>query len=116
MHSYNPRLAFADVGLEMHDPLPIWYCLSSSDPKWRFVEGEDIRVESAGQWTRGSCVVDRRGRPVREGAGELGEEVAGDTGGWLDGRRGNRVGRCVGSPGTEGFAGFLLERVFGGLG
>jgi hypothetical protein len=58
-------------------------------------------------------VGDRRGRPVGEGAGDLEEEVVGDAGGWRDSRRGNKVSWCVQSPGTEAFAGHLLERVFG---
>ncbi|PVI02086.1 nucleoside hydrolase [Periconia macrospinosa] len=101
------------VGLELHDPLPIWYCMSPSLAGWDFIESEDLRVETSGQWTRGCCVVDRRGRDVGMGEGDLDDEVVGDAGGWRDARRGNRVGRCVGSPGVERFAGVLLERVFG---
>ncbi|KAF2189787.1 nucleoside hydrolase [Zopfia rhizophila CBS 207.26] len=104
------------LGVELHDPLTIWYCLTSNSPSsgsgWRFVE-EDIRVESSGQWTRGVCVVDRRGRATKEREGEVGGEVPGDTGNWLDRRCGNRIERCVGSPGVDVFAGLWLDRVFG---
>lgn len=72
------------------------------------LEGEDLRVETAGQWTRGACVVDRRGRPKENGV------VAGDHGGWRSTGMGNRMRRAVGSP--EGdeveFARKMLERVF----
>jgi hypothetical protein len=51
---------------------------------------------------------------MRDGKDEDVEtEVVGDAGGWLDRRRGNRVLRCVGTPGVDRFAPFLLERVFG---
>jgi hypothetical protein len=51
-------------GLELHDPLCIWYMLTRSAPSWMLAPKapEDIRVETAGQWTRGMHVVDRRMR------------------------------------------------------
>ncbi|KAF2869756.1 Inosine/uridine-preferring nucleoside hydrolase domain-containing protein [Massariosphaeria phaeospora] len=107
------------LGLELHDPLPIWYCLTSTfssapeTARWEFTAGEDIRVETAGQWTRGCCIVDRRGREVKLRTGDVDADVVGDAGGWGDERRRNRVERCVGSPWIEGFAGELLGRVFG---
>lgn len=110
--SLNPQKDASTIGLQLHDPLTVWYAFSRADAKWRF-KTEDVRVETAGQWTRGCCVVDRRGRPVAEGTGGLDEEVTGDAGGWRDSRRGNRVMWCVESPGVERFAGVLLERVFG---
>ena len=112
IHSLAPHLPRAELGFELHDPLCVWYALSSSHPGWTFVE-EDIRIETAGQWTRGTCIVDRRGRVVKERTEALDVEVIGDTGGWGDTRRGNRVQRCVGSPGPESFGGIFLERVFG---
>ncbi|KAF2747315.1 nucleoside hydrolase [Sporormia fimetaria CBS 119925] len=100
------------VGLELHDPLTIWYCITASQQGWEFQE-QDIRVETAGQWTRGCCVVDRRGKNRGYGEGDLQEEVVGDAGGWLDERRGNRVSRCVGSHDGSGFPKAFLKRVFG---
>ncbi|KAF2093062.1 inosine-uridine preferring nucleoside hydrolase [Rhizodiscina lignyota] len=105
------------VSLALHDPLTIWYVLthpsSSSElaSKWRFAtpegEEEDIRVETAGQWTRGMMVVDRRNRKKMdrelEVDGDVLEEVPGDAGNWLSSRAGNRVKRAVGSPGEEEF-------------
>ncbi|KAF2691157.1 nucleoside hydrolase [Lentithecium fluviatile CBS 122367] len=111
--SLNSSLDPSTLGLQLHDPLPIWYCLTPTDPGWKFTGDEDVRVETLGQWTRGCCVVDRRRRSVGEGTGLLEEEVVGDAGGWRDARRGNRLRRCVGSPGVEGFAGVLLGRMFG---
>jgi hypothetical protein len=96
----------------------VWYCISALDPAekelWEVVE-KDVRVETAGQWTRGTCVTDRRGRARMEaeryeGEGEV--EVIGDAGRWLGGR-GNRVGVCVRTPGFGVFQGVLLGRVFG---
>ena len=109
----HPGVTGDAVGLQLHDPLCIWYCMADSDPGWKLHIGEDIRVETSGHWTRGMCVVDRRG-----GDRKLGEddehEVPGDTGGWLSGRSGNRLQRCVASPGNDIFGKFLLNKVFGG--
>ncbi|KAH8591680.1 inosine-uridine preferring nucleoside hydrolase-like protein [Bisporella sp. PMI_857] len=134
-----------DPGLDLHDPLTIWYMLTRASPSWISAPKapEDIRVETAGQWSRGMHIIDRRPRkklgadPVLEqvkspGAvditnpmeslvvsteGELGEEegrdAPGDSGGWLDVRKGNRINRIVGTPGEDAFGPYLLERVFG---
>ncbi|KAG9550224.1 nucleoside hydrolase, partial [Aureobasidium melanogenum] len=100
------------VGLELHDPLCIWYALTHDDAGWKIKKDEDIRIETTGQWTRGMTVVDRRGRKKR--APDDGEgEIPGDAGNWLSPNAGNRVGRCVQSPGFDIFAPYLLRRVFG---
>ncbi|KAI9759057.1 MAG: Protein phosphatase 2C 1 [Chaenotheca gracillima] len=121
------------AGLSLHDPLCIWYALNPSLPQWSLSpkSPEDIRVETTGQWTRGMCVTDRRGRPKEdqvqvqqavktegEGWGADGTKpakstVGGDTDGWLATHLGNRVGRMEGTPGSDVFGPFLLERVFG---
>ncbi|OAK98951.1 nucleoside hydrolase [Phaeosphaeriaceae sp. SRC1lsM3a] len=108
----NPQKERGEMGLQLHDPLTVWYALCAGDAGWKFKE-EDLRVETSGQWTRGCIVADRRGRPISEGNGSLDEEAIGDAGGWRDSRKGNRVGWCVQSPGKELFAKVLLERVFG---
>lgn len=110
--SLNPNQDASKLGLQLHDPLCIWYALSPSHPAWTF-KTEDVRVETAGQWTRGCCIVDRRGRPVTERECDLDDEVVGDAGWWGDIRRGNSVSWCTKSPGTDLFAKDLLERVFG---
>lgn len=79
---------------------------------WKFVE-EDIRIETAGQWTRGTSIVDRRSKVVKECTGDIHADVPGDSGGWLDTRRGNRILRCTETPGVDKFAPEFLERVFG---
>jgi len=132
----------ANPGLELHDPLCVWYVLTRSSPAWMQAPKapEDIRVETAGQWTRGMHVVDRRNRKkggvveqvkspgavditnpmeslsiVTDAGGEDGEggDAPGDNGGWLDPKKGNRINRIVGTPGEEAFGPYLLERVFG---
>ncbi|KAA8625279.1 Nucleoside hydrolase [Pyrenophora tritici-repentis] len=110
--SLNPQVDPTKQGLALHDPLTIWYALSATNPAWKFKK-EDIRVETSGQWTRGCTVVDRRGRPITEGEGDLKEEVVGDAGGWRDSRRGNWVAWCTKSPGESKFARVLLHRVLG---
>lgn len=100
------------VGLELHDPLCIWYALTQADAGWKIKKNEDIRIETTGQWTRGMTVVDKRNRKKR--APDDGEgEIPGDSGNWLSLNAGNRVGRCVQSPGADLFAPYLLRRVFG---
>lgn len=99
-----------DVGLQLHDPLCIWYCMGLDPSQWKVVEDEDLRVETSGQWTRGMCVVDRRPRKKREDEDE--GERPGDTGNWLGMKSGNRLRRCVGSPGEDLFGGLLLKRIF----
>ncbi|KAL2042845.1 hypothetical protein N7G274_004605 [Stereocaulon virgatum] len=103
----------------LHDIVCIWYALTSESQEedWTVKKHEDIRVETQGQWTRGMCVVDRREMKMLdvdvEGQGEGEGEVKGDAGGWLQRGKGNRVDRCVGTPGDELLAPLLLDRVFG---
>ena len=113
----------------LHDPLPVWYALDMERSNGWKVEWEvDVRVETAGQWTRGMLVVDRRGmKMLREevrldlegdggggGADDDLKEVSGDSGGWLSRRRGNRVGVCTGTPGERALAPLMMRTIFGG--
>ncbi len=130
-----------DPGLELHDPLTIWYMLTRNAPSWMLAPKapEDIRVETVGQWTRGMHVVDRRMRK-KPGAPEqvkspgavdivdpmeaftVGHDIQlpveqgdppGDNGSWLSLNKGNRINRIVSTPGEAAFGPYLLERVFG---
>ena len=111
---YRPQ----DVDLSLHDPMCVYYVLTRNEADgdgsdgWQFWKGRDIRVEAAGQWTRGMCVVDRRTRRM---AGEEDELVLGDAHGWLHPSLGNRINQVVESPdGAENsVAGWLITRVFG---
>lgn len=109
------------VALALHDPLTVWYALCPQHAGWKAatttadgktVPWQDVRVETAGQWTRGMCVVDERPR-ARRTDGPLDAEVPGDAGNWLSAVAGNRVTRMVGSPGPERFGRVLLGRIFG---
>ncbi|KAJ2987348.1 hypothetical protein NUW58_g4559 [Xylaria curta] len=101
-----------EPGLSLHDPLTIWYMLTGSSPEWKLAKGapEDIRVETAGQWTHGMHVIDRRGRVRADGKAR--DEIEGDEAGWLSAKRGNRINRYVSSPGYDAFAPYLLARLF----
>lgn len=137
------------VGLALHDPLCIYYCItclrpefvsaadalaqyparfstpfSSTNPaRWRLTAwDEDIRVETSGQWTRGAYIVDRRHRrkadPKSVETDEttleaLLEERSGDAGIWLDARMGNRLGRCLETPGETSFGTWMVRRILG---
>ena len=92
----NPQIVPEKQGLQLHDPLTIWYALCADHPAWVF-KTEDVRVETSGQWTRGCTIVDRRGRPITEGQSDLSEDVVGDAGGW-GGAGGGRGGAA---PGKE---------------
>ncbi|KAL7817719.1 nucleoside hydrolase [Trichoderma gracile] len=112
--------------LALHDPFTVWYMLTHDDPRWQTpAKPEDLRVETVGQWTRGSYVLDKRVRSKPgEAAGELSEnldnadhlvtldEVPGDTMGWLSVRKGNRIGRLIKSPGEAIFKEVWMQRVF----
>ncbi|CAM1506977.1 Fc.00g066180.m01.CDS01 [Cosmosporella sp. VM-42] len=116
-----------EPGLSLHDPLTVWYMLTHDDPRWVTPEKpEDIRVETAGQWTRGMHVIDRRNRQKpAEAAALLSpnpfddpeiitlDDVPGDNDAWLSVRKGNRINRLIGSPGEDVFAEVLMKRVFG---
>lgn len=110
------NLHYGEAYVSLHDPLCVWYALTAAtqQKKWQVTKGEDIRIETAGQWTRGMCVVDHRDRKMRddEDDGE-GSEVPGDSGGWLGKSRGNRINRCVATPGKTVLASFMLDTIFG---
>ena len=102
------------TSVSLHDIVCIWYALTSSarSESWEMKKGEDIRVETQGQWTRGMCVVDRRDMKMLDS--DDGEsQVPGDTGAWLSTLRGNRINRCVGTPGARVLAPLLLDTIFG---
>ncbi|KAI1616872.1 DNA glycosylase [Exophiala viscosa] len=99
------------AALALHDPLCVWYVLTQEDKRWKPSAGspEDIRIETAGQWTRGMTVGDKRSRKRRNSDGE----VPHDRGNWLGNRSGNRVYRMLESPGRDVAATYLLDAVFG---
>lgn len=104
----QPGLSRSNVGCYMPDPLCAWYVITNGTASgaWRFARDEDIRVETSGQWARGACFVDGRGRPKVEG-------LAGDEGGWLSTATGNRIHRCIATPGVDALAPFMLDTIFG---
>lgn len=97
--------------LSLHDPVCVWYAMTADGRGWASsaTSPEDIRVETAGVWTRGLCVVDRRTRRALE------DEVENprDHGLWLSRRAGNRITRIDSSP-VEGtvFGTILMGRLF----
>lgn len=99
------------AALALHDPLCVWYVLTRDDSRWKpsARSPEDIRIETAGQWTRGMTVGDKRSRKRRNSDGE----VPHDRGNWLGNRSGNRVYRMLESPGRDVAAVYLLDAIFG---
>ncbi|KKY25104.1 putative inosine-uridine preferring nucleoside hydrolase [Phaeomoniella chlamydospora] len=99
------------ASLGLHDPLCIWYVLTKHSPAWvRSPQSpEDIRVETAGQWSRGKTMRDTRTRKRRDSDGE----VPHDVGNWLGRVSGNRIDRMIGSPGEDAFPRYLMERILG---
>ncbi|KAF2484373.1 Inosine/uridine-preferring nucleoside hydrolase domain-containing protein [Neohortaea acidophila] len=111
VESLHPVVTGDAVSLQLHDPMCTWYCMTAEHAGWKFAVDEDLRVETAGQWTRGMCVVDRRDRPKSDDA-DL-HEVAGDTDGWVGGGKGNRLRICIDSPGRADFGAYMVKRIFG---
>ena len=111
MESLHHSQEGSNTSLSLHDPLCVWYVLTRETQRaeWQLKHAEDIRIETTGQWTRGMCVVDRRDRKTREDDGE----GNGDTGGWLSPLKGNRIDRCIGTPGTDALGALLLDMIFG---
>ena len=102
--------------LSLHDPLCVWYALRGEREKesWEISRGEDIRIETAGQWTRGMCIIDKRDRIMHESGEDVLEagEVSNDAGGWLSKSKGNRLSRCIRTPGYRALAPFMLDTIF----
>lgn len=110
------------VKLDLHDPLTVWYVIDCAvnPSRWSFAapddDLEDIRIETAGQWTRGMMVIDRRPRKKRDAKPEeeeVREGATGDGGSWLINGRGNRVKRCVGSGSEKSFGETLVKTILG---
>lgn len=123
-HSYNSTFVV------LHDAVCIWYALNASsyhnnatasekkeagETDWALSPPIDIRIDSAGQWSRGACIVDRRDRKMRiesqEDAEALGP-IKSDDGAWLSDKRGNRVRVCNLTPGRKAFVDLLWGRIF----
>ena len=100
------------VGIEMHDPLALWYAITGIDSKsgynWVIDQDADIRVECDGNFTRGMTVKDIRMKPKRN------EPVKNDHGTWLSTAFGNRLNVAVNSPYGfgPGFGKELLDIIF----
>ena len=115
MESMHHDLDGGNAFISLHDPMCVWYSLTADAGRqgWQVNRHEDIRIETTGQWTRGMCVIDRRGRKMRDDdSDEEDAEVPGDSGGWLGKSSGNRIGRCIATPGESLLAQFLLDSIF----
>lgn len=111
IQSLHPDISDAELGLQLHDPMTVWYCIKRSESGWRLSHDEDIRVETTGQWTRGACVTDGRSRKKQQD--EDTAEQPGDHGDWLRGGAGNRLSRCLESPNENGFGkDVMLKSIF----
>lgn len=125
IHVFQKGMEHGAKGLAVHDAVCVWYAMTnptahhapaaaggkSAAHGWTVERDVDLRVESAGQWSRGACITDKRGRGKVDDV----DDVPGDRGGWRSGRKGNRLGICIGTPGGETFERTLLERIFGSL-
>ena len=99
-----------DALFSLHDPLCVWYVLTSNSGKWRCQEEVDVRIEVEGQWTRGMCVVDRRNIKVEE---DLEKPVKkGDCRVWFHKEMCNRVRVAIDSPDRDAFSAKVLRRIF----
>ncbi|KAJ5161542.1 hypothetical protein N7492_006934 [Penicillium capsulatum] len=110
VEALHPGHVGDDTELSLHDPVCVWYALTSEDSQWApsATSPEDIRIETTGQWTRGMCVVDRRNRHRIEGD----QESSSDHGLWLTRRAGNRIWRMDASPAEKNFGDVIIQRLF----
>jgi inosine-uridine nucleoside N-ribohydrolase len=118
--------------IQLHDPLCIWYALTSETLKWTPAVAtthggvlEDIRVETRGEWAKGQLVVDRRMRSKQAAPAKLIESImepnnlaasaesARNKVTWLVEGQGNQVRRIVESPGVNTFGTHLLRVIMG---
>ena len=104
-------LSEAEPLQELHDPLCIWYVMKRNEKNWQeaVLGGEDIRMESVGQWTRGMAVIDTRQRRKAK----PGDKVKGDVHDWLGAESGNRIKRIVKTGYESSFEKLMLEQIFG---
>ncbi|ODV91287.1 hypothetical protein CANCADRAFT_31977 [Tortispora caseinolytica NRRL Y-17796] len=56
----------SDSILQCHDPLAVAYAIFHRETPGWFTYTADLRIEDAGRWTRGMCVIDKRGRSLEE--------------------------------------------------
>lgn len=114
--SLQPPGSTSEPSLQLHDPLVLWYVLTSDDEGWQSSpQREDIRVECSGRWSRGMLVLDNRGmrKPFdRHDHEEVMDKLPGDTDGWLTPGRGNKITRMLQSPGEALFPQVLLDSIF----
>ena len=151
MRSLYTGASVEQVGLSMHDPACIWYLLNRpTNPTlsdvavvagggegglvdlgngWEVTTGVDIRMECQGRWSRGSCIVDRRGRQrlveaeINTHGGDVvdstadrvvGRRKAGDDhDSWLKQGHGNAVDYVSATPGGKAFVADFMPLVFG---
>ena len=107
-HALYNDLNIERVNLSMHDPGCIWYLLNHESSGWSVIEGEDIRIECDGRWTRGMCVIDTRNREkIQDGQ----ENTGSDHDNWLSLSTGNRVRWVKETPPSASFIS-LLQTVF----
>jgi len=118
--------------MALHDPLAVWYAMTSGSPHsdradeetsdedggaeqaaWQVDRNLDLRIEVAGQWTRGAVISDRRGMEKRVMKRKEDRGWSGDIGGWLDVDKGNRVGVVREWRGGESVEVEMLRVVFG---
>ena len=117
--------------MEMHDPLAVWYAVAhASLPDGKLAEGwkvtpRDFKVERVGEFTRGMCIVDRRGQNDDGAIRTKEERLVGGEGLKTKpeeekGRMGETIVKAKSlplvitqTPGKEVLGDMLLERVFG---
>ena len=103
------------AALALHDPLTIWYVLTRNRPGWDPSPAkprlEDIRIETAGQWTKGMTLLDRRARHRRNSDGA----VPHDRDNWLGSRSGNRILRLQESGFEQRFGDDLMKAFLEGV-
>ena len=115
--------------MEMHDPVAMWYAIEHAGrngaPGWR-IQTREFKIERIGEYTRGMCVVDRRGTTEESDNRTKDQRLNGGTVPSLPPRNDevDRMGKAVhksqrlpyvviSTPGSNALRRLLLDRVFG---
>jgi len=99
--------------MALHDPLAVYYAMTSGQAEWQVDRERDLRIEVQGQWTRGAVISDRRGLEKRVMKRKEDRGWSGDIGRWLDVDKGNRVGVVSERRGGEEVEVEMLRLMFG---
>uniref|UniRef100_A0A8H7K3N8 Inosine/uridine-preferring nucleoside hydrolase domain-containing protein n=1 Tax=Bionectria ochroleuca TaxID=29856 RepID=A0A8H7K3N8_BIOOC len=97
INSFKPPGSTSEPALQLHDPMVLWYILTSENKGWKRSARDKRGMANLLDHDDDELTVD---------------EVPGDTDCWFTPGKGNRVTRMLQSPGETLFAHVLLDAIF----